>query len=149
MSKRKCRAPLLPYFILLKSSIRRPQLGLMPVQVGPAYNSPALSPLSSRSTNDNGSVEQFPQTKQTPLQRHLAHLARHGFNGVSSGPGDAGGDNLSEESPRDSFIATGGIPITSLSGAASISQTTMGGSIGSIRGRLSKFSSLNFARRDI
>ncbi|KAH9924408.1 cytoplasmic protein [Fomitopsis serialis] len=126
----------------------RPQLGLMPVQVGPAYNSPALSPLSSRSVNDSGSVE-LPQNKQTPLQRHLAHLARHGFNGVSSGPGDAGGDNLSEESPRDSFIATGGIPITGLSGAASVSASTMGGSMGSIRGRLSKFSSLNFARRDM
>ncbi|KAH9830756.1 cytoplasmic protein [Rhodofomes roseus] len=127
----------------------RPQLGLMPVQVGPAYNSPALSPLSSRSVNDNASVELLPHNKQTPLQRHLAHLARHGFNGVSSGPGDAGGDNMSEESPRDSFIATGGIPITNLSGAASVSMSTMGGSIGSIRGRLSKFSSLNFARRDM
>src|ERR1700761_4298621 len=29
--------------------------------------------------------------KQTPLQRHLAHLARHGINGVSSAPGDTGG----------------------------------------------------------
>ncbi|PCH43835.1 cytoplasmic protein [Wolfiporia cocos MD-104 SS10] len=126
----------------------RPQLGVMPVQVLNSPNSASASPLSSRSQVDNGLPgAELPPAKLTPLQRHLAHLARHGFNGVSSGPGDVGSDDMSEDSPRDSYLQHG-VPITTMSGAASITTSTMG-SIGSIRGRLSKFSSLNFSRRDM
>lgn len=86
--------------------------------------------------------------RQTPLQRHLAHLARHGFNGVSSGPGDNGGsDSLSEESPRNSVVTVGNAPAATMSGAASVTTSTLG-SIGSIKGRFSKLGSLNFGRRD-
>ncbi|KZT04604.1 cytoplasmic protein [Laetiporus sulphureus 93-53] len=123
----------------------RPQLGLVPVQVHAAI-SPALSPLSNSSNPDIGQSAEM-SSKQTPLQRHLAHLARHGFNGVSAGPGDVGSDSISEESPRDSYLNNGTL-ITTLSGAASVTGSNIG-SIGSIRGRLSKFSSLNFARRDM
>lgn len=126
----------------------RPSLGVVPVQGGFLTGSPVLSPASSRSQQENIQFSgEMPQAKQTPLQQRLAHLVRHGFNGVASGPGDiVGADDISEESPRDSFINTGAAMAT-LSGAASFTTSTMG-SIGSIRGRLSKFSSLNFARRD-
>lgn len=129
-------------------SSRRPSLGVVPVQGGFLTGSPVLSPASSRSQQENIQFSgEMPQAKQTPLQQRLAHLVRHGFNGVASGPGDiVGADDISEESPRDSFINTGAAMAT-LSGAASFTTSTMG-SIGSIRGRLSKFSSLNFARRD-
>ena len=87
--------------------------------------------------------------QQSILQRNLAHLARHGFNGVSSGPGDNGGsDSFSEESPRNSVVTVGNNPVQTFSGAASVTASTLGGSIGSIKGRFSKFGSLNFGRRD-
>ncbi|THH28531.1 hypothetical protein EUX98_g5658 [Antrodiella citrinella] len=87
-------------------------------------------------------------TKQTPLQRHLAHLARHGFNGVASGPRDhhTSSDSISEGSQRNSYMNGAGIPMN-LQSSASVAGSTMG-SIGSLRGRISKFGSLNFGRRD-
>ncbi|OBZ66616.1 Dedicator of cytokinesis protein 3 [Grifola frondosa] len=127
------------------SALRQP-LAVGPLQVHNLVTSP--SPLSPRSQSENGPYGgEAHWTKQTPLQRHLAHLARHGFNGVSSGPGDNGGsDSFSEESPRNSFVnGSGGAPIANLSGAASMNMSTIG-SIGSIKGRFSKFGSLNFGR---
>lgn len=85
--------------------------------------------------------------KQTPLQRHLAHLARHGFNGVASGPRDhTSSDSISEGSPHNSYVNGAGLPMN-LQSSASVAGSTMG-SIGSLRGRFSKFGSLNFGRRD-
>ena len=108
---------------------------------------------------------------QTPLQRHLAHLAKHGIHAVSSGPNDTGGgiggganggsgsggaggsDSMSINSfggARDSMVVGTSVVPT---GAASVSGSTsvkapsyMGsmGSFGSIKGRLSRFGSLNF-----
>lgn len=110
--------------------------------------STSTSPLSPRS-QENGAYGDAPWMKQTPLQRHLAHLARHGFNGVSSGPGDNGAsDSFSEESPRNSVVTvSNGAPAHILSGAASMTASTLG-SMGSIKGRFSKFGSLSFGRRE-
>lgn len=85
--------------------------------------------------------------KQTPLQRGLAHLARHGVNGVASSPRDTISSDIGELSPRDSFINGSGAQIANISGSASVTTSTMG-SIGSIRGRFSRFGSLSFGRRD-
>lgn len=86
--------------------------------------------------------------KQTPLQRHLAHLARHGITGVSSGPGNNGDSaSISAGSPHDSFVNVGnGIPAAPLSNA-SVSISNLGSSVGSLKGRFSRFGSLNFGRR--
>lgn len=97
-------------------------------------------------------VGDLSSSKQTMLQRHVAHLARHGFNGVASGPGDSGEtDTISEdlESRRDSLMMNGanGIPMTSIPSGASVTASTMG-SIGSMKGRFSKLGGLNFGRRD-
>ncbi|KAH9917284.1 cytoplasmic protein [Amylocystis lapponica] len=128
----------------------RPQNTVVPVQAAHTITT-QLSPASTRlPKGESQSNTDLAATKQTPLQRHLAHLARHGFNGVASGPGDlASSDTLSEGSPRDSFInGSGMVPITMVSGAASMTASTMG-SIGSIKGRFSKFGSLSFGRREI
>lgn len=85
--------------------------------------------------------------KQTPLQRGLAHLARHGFNGVASGPRDNTSDFEEISNPHDSYMNGAGGPVANLSGAASVTASTMG-SMGSLRGRFSRLGSLNFGRRD-
>lgn len=102
-------------------------------------------PLSS---HPNGPItgEHPHSAKQTPLQRHLAHLARHGFNGVASGPRDHTSDSISEGSPHDSYMNGGGMPLN-MQSSASVAGSTLG-SIGSLRGRISRFGSLNFGRRD-
>ncbi|KAJ3545464.1 hypothetical protein NM688_g5622 [Phlebia brevispora] len=124
----------------------RPQFTIAPLDLGHSLTSPSVS---TRSTRENGqpSPEALMSAKQTPLQKGLAHLARHGFNGVASGPRDSGDGELSEESPRDSFV-NGTVPlVANLSGPGSVTTSTMG-SIGSLRGRISRFGSLNFGRRD-
>ncbi|KAL4253449.1 DOCK family protein [Abortiporus biennis] len=129
------------------SSSARPQLAIASIDLN--RNIAASPPLSPQSVRDTAQVSSDAQsTKQTPLQRHLAHLARHGFNGVASGPRDhTGSDSISEGSPHDSYMMNGAsIPINANSGA-SMTTSTMG-SIGSLRGRFSKFGSLNFGRRD-
>lgn len=100
---------------------------------------------------------------RTPLQRHLAHLARHGINGVASAPGDVfggggigggggGADSLSADSPHNSFVnvggGSGGVHAAHASGA-SVAGSYMGsiGSFGSLKGRFSRFPSLNFGRK--
>ncbi|KAI0717219.1 cytoplasmic protein [Cerioporus squamosus] len=127
------------------TTLRTQPLNVGPIHVGVTPSASGASPLSPRSQE---TVAEAPWMKQTPLQRHLAHLARHGFNGVSSGPGDAGGsDSFSEESPRNSVVTVGNNPVPTFSGAASVTASTLN-SIGSIKGRFSKFGSLNFGRRD-
>ncbi|KAI0321083.1 hypothetical protein OF83DRAFT_1168770 [Amylostereum chailletii] len=85
--------------------------------------------------------------KQTPLQKHLAHLARHGMNGVASTPtpgeNGASSDRMSVESPSDSFVNVTGSNVPT----ASTSAASIVGSIGgSLRGRFSRLGSLSFGR---
>ncbi|KAE9401567.1 cytoplasmic protein [Gymnopus androsaceus JB14] len=128
------------------SSSRRP--ALPPLQLGPTLSPPPLSP--------NQLEAPAGPLKQTPLQRHLAHLTRHGINGVSSGPNDAqnGSDSFSVESPHDSFVNVGNgihaLQAAQTSGA-SVATSNFGGSLGSLnslKGRFSRFGSLNFGRRN-
>ena len=112
---------------------------------------PLESPVSPVNGGSGGNPSPTP-SKQTPLQRHLAHLARHGINGLSSAPGDLiGGDSLSAESPHNSFVNVGngihGTPAAQMSGA-SVATSYMGsmGSFGSIKGRFSRLGSINFGR---
>ncbi|KAF8210093.1 cytoplasmic protein [Mycena galopus ATCC 62051] len=118
-----------------------------PLQLGrPVMSPPPMSPRSPMSPPDAA-----PPAKQTPLQRHLAHLARHGINGVSSAPGDTGGsDSLSAESPHNSFVNVGNgvhaVPGAKMSGA-SVATSKSFTSFGSLKGRFSRFGSLNFGRR--
>lgn len=118
-----------------------------PLQLGRSATTPP--PMSPRSPI--GSADAPPPVKQTPLQRHLAHLARHGINGVSSAPGDNGGsDSLSAESPHNSFVNVGN-GVHAVSGAkmsgASVATSKSFTSFGSLKGRFSRFGSLNFGRR--
>lgn len=89
----------------------------------------------------------------TRLQKHIAHLARHGMNAVASGPSDVvdtgmllRSDSLSVNSPQGSFV--------NVTGAASPPATNSGASImGSIsgsfkKGRFSRLGSLSFVRRE-
>jgi len=134
------------------SSASTARFVIPPLNVGRPFNTlapPLESPVSQGETNGKN----HPSTKQTPLQRHLAHLARHGINGVSSAPGDIGGiDSLSAESPHNSFVNVGngihGNSGTQQSGP-SVAASYMGsmGSFGSLKGRFSRFGSLNFGRR--
>ncbi|KAJ3508883.1 hypothetical protein NLJ89_g5517 [Agrocybe chaxingu] len=121
-----------------------------PIQVGRslAMTPPLESPVSPGASISGNAPPA--SSKQTPLQRHLAHLARHGINGVSSAPGDiAGSDSLSTESPHNSFVNVGNGPPTAQTSGASVAPSYMGsmGSIGSLKGRFSRFGSLSFGRR--
>jgi dedicator of cytokinesis protein 3 len=136
------------------SSVRRAPFTLPPLQFGRTMSPPPLSP---QSQEENQAVPG--RVQQTPLQRHLAHLARHGINGVSSAPGESfGSDSVSAGSPHDSFVNVGnGIHAGGSNGVqgsnASVVTSNPGGSGslvslgGSIRGRISRFGSLNFGRR--
>lgn len=133
------------------TSTTRPPYVMPPLQVGhQPMSPPPLSPMITRgailaSDPPSGS-------KQTPLQRHLAHLARHGINGVSSAPGGGGdnGDTASlsiAESPHDSFVnVANGLPAAGFSNA-SVANSNLGSSVGSLKGRFSRFGSLNFGKR--
>lgn len=127
------------------SSTSRPPYVVPPLHVG-RQPTPALAipPLSPR----GGALERQTSFKLTPLQRHLAHLARHGITGVSSGPGNNGDSaSVSVGSPHDSFVnVANGLPAAALSNA-SVSISNLGSSVGSLKGRFSRFGSLNFGRR--
>ncbi|KAK7057298.1 C2 domain in Dock180 and Zizimin proteins-domain-containing protein [Favolaschia claudopus] len=130
------------------TSTTRPRVPFLipPLQLGRPIMSPPMSPRSPMSPPDAP-----PPIKQTPLQRHLAHLARHGINGVSSAPGDTGGsDSLSAESPHNSFVNVGSgvhaVPGAKMSGA-SVATSKSFTSFGSLKGRFTRFGSLNFGRR--
>ena len=117
-----------------------------PTQNGPLQLSrqtmtpPPLSPPSALlspgiSMTESQHEGNFPT--QTPLQRHLAHLVKHGFNGVSSRPDDD--SHLSQSPPNSSANLLGNVP-----GPAS---TTSGTGSGSIKTRLSnRFGNLSFGR---
>ena len=136
------------------SSSATARFGIPPIQVGRSAMTPPLeSPISPVNSGNGGSLSPTTASKQTPLQRHLAHLARHGINGLSSAPGDliGGSDSLSAESPHNSFVNVGngihGTPAAQMSGA-SVATSYMGsmGSFGSLRGRFSRLGSINFGR---
>lgn len=116
-------------------------------------SSPSLEIQSPTSTS-NQTLPISNNKQQTPLQRHLAHLARHGITGVASAPGDmVGSDSMSTDSPRNSFINVGNnnnaIQSTSTAQVSASAPSYMG-SVGSfsLRGRLSRFGSLTFGRRN-
>jgi len=109
--------------------LSRPTMTPPPLSPPSALLSPGIS--MTESQHDGNSPA------QTPLQRHLAHLVRHGFNGLSSRPDND--SHLSRSPPSSSANLPG-----SFGGSASIASVT--GS-GSIKTRLSnKLGSLNFGR---
>lgn len=89
-------------------------------------------------------AEMVSPVKRTPLQLHAAHVARHGINAVSSGWRQ---DTMSSEggtaSPRNSLITVGNGPSMIGPSGASIVMST----VGSIKGRFSRFGSLRSGRR--
>lgn len=106
-----------------------------PMMTPPPFSPPSgLSPGASMTESQHNR----PSSAQlTPLQKHLAHLVKHGFNGVASRPDND--SHLSQSPPNSSANLPGNAP-----GSASIVSAT--GS-GSIKTRLSnKFGSLNFGR---
>ncbi|KAL1743069.1 hypothetical protein HDZ31DRAFT_41774 [Schizophyllum fasciatum] len=120
-----------------------------PLNLGRPLVSPApMSPSSSASPADA-------PVQQTPLQRHLAHLARHGIHGVASAPADAARSaTFSSESLQASFMLSGGALNGAPSGGGaqtsgmSVAASTMGSrSYNSLKGKFSRFGSLNFGRR--
>lgn len=118
-----------------------------PLQLGRPVTPPPLSPRSAHGQDISDTIISL--SRQTPLQRNLAHLARLGFHGVTSGPGDnANSDTLSAGSPPGSFVNVGStIPTVNTSGASVSSN--LSNSIGSIKGRFSRLGgNLNFGRRD-
>ncbi|KAL5528219.1 DCK1 [Sanghuangporus sanghuang] len=153
---------------------------LPPLHVGRSVTTPPASPRSLRTqtaadvpsvTGHGGIVANIagstvPSNKQTPLQRNLAHLARHGFNGVAVGPGPGinmssetavmgmghggiSGETMSATSPQASLVNVGSTiagAASIASGAASMMASNLGTSIGSIKGRFSRLGSLNFGR---
>lgn len=111
---------------------------------GPQTLSP-LSPISPRGAIN--AAEPPPGSKPTPLQRHLAHLARHGINGVSSGPADNGdAASVNMESPGDSYVSVLSNGATQNTGRSNAS-VAPSNSLSSLKGRFSRFGSLNFGRR--
>jgi len=133
---------------LSTTSTSRPAFAMPPLQLGrPVLTPPPHSPQSPR--DDAQPTSEAGGSSKTPLQRHLAHLARHGINGVSSGPRENGGsDSLSTESAQQSFVNVGngvqGVSSAQVSGASIVTSTL--GSIGSIKGRISRFGSLKLGR---
>lgn len=126
---------------------QRPTFVIPPIQVGQPLLTPPHSPKTASGSSATAAVDTVPP-KQTPLQRHLAHLARHGIHGVSSAPGEALHDSNSSDSPRGSLVHVGSVNGT-VPNAGYVYNT--GASVnsvsGSIKGRLSRFGSLNFGRR--
>lgn len=121
------------------TSTSRPYTG--PLQLSrPTLTPPPLSPHEGLSTSPDAMTSPTSPT-QTPLQRHLAHLVRHGFNGVSSRP-ESGDNSVNGVSPPASMVnLMGSVPMT----AASISSGTGATNAGSIKGRFStRFGSLSF-----
>jgi dedicator of cytokinesis protein 3 len=100
-----------------------------------------------------GIVDNASNGKPTLLQRHLQHLAAHGISGVSSGPMDDRGDSDSiSTSPQESYINNGGSGhgngvTNGISGAGVSGASLNTSNIGSIKGRLSRFGTLNFRRQ--
>jgi dedicator of cytokinesis protein 3 len=133
---------------------QRPPFIIPPLQLGRTDLDP--SPVSPTLTHAPSVSEQSllrQSSKQTPLQKHLAHLARYGMGAVSSGPGDrslAGGSESPQSggSPRGSFVNVGGHVDAAASGVSLVASTQ--GSLNShnLKSRFSRFGSFNFGRRE-
>jgi len=130
-----------------------PALNLGRKMMTPPSQSPPQSP-----TSPTASASVLQPQPDSILQRSLAHLARHGFNGVSSSPVDMPGIDSGSlgGSPRNSFVNVGntvhGISAAqhSMGSVANASQMgSMSSFTGSIKGRLSRFGSLNFGRKGV
>jgi len=96
-------------------------------------------------TQTTGTAGAMP-VKRTPLQMHAAHVARHGINGVSAGwrqDGVGGSEVATMASPRHSLITVGNAPSVNGPAGGSIVAST----VGSIKGRFSRFGSLKSGRR--
>ena len=121
------------------SSVSTTRFPLPSINVGRAFA--VTPPLQSPVIDTN------PSSKQTPLQRHLAHLAKHGMNGVSASLGDNAPISPSTESARNSFVHVGASSASTAHqpSGASVAASYMGSlqSFGSIKGRLSRFGSLS------
>ena len=95
-----------------------------PIQNGPLQLSrpvmtpPLLPPSHSLNpginTTESQHDRQSPQL--TPLQRHLAHLVRHGFNGVASRPDND--SHLSHSPPSSSANIPGDAPLSASTASA-------------------------------
>lgn len=110
--------------------LSRPMMTPPPLSPPSGFLSPGLSTTESQS-------EGHSPAQLTPLQRNLAHLVRHGFNGVASRPDSD--SHLSQSPPSSSTNLPANVP-----GSASI--VSAAGS-SSIKARLSnKFGSLSFGR---
>ncbi|KAF8270253.1 C2 domain in Dock180 and Zizimin proteins-domain-containing protein [Lactarius quietus] len=126
------------------ASTTRAPFSIPPLQLPGSQITPPQSPLAT-----------FVSTASQPsrLQKHIAHLARHGMNAVASGPGegvvDTGiprSDSLSVSSPQGSIVnVTGAVEPPQANSGASI----MGSISGSFKkGRFSRLGALSFSRRD-
>jgi dedicator of cytokinesis protein 3 len=127
------------------ASTTRAPFSIPPLQLPGSHISPPQSPLATFVSS---------ASQPTRLQKHMAHLARHGMNAVASGPGegvvDAGiprSDSLSVTSPQGSFVnVTGAAPEPS---ATTSGASIMGSISGSFKkGRFSRLGTLSFGRRD-
>ncbi|KIY44576.1 hypothetical protein FISHEDRAFT_51256 [Fistulina hepatica ATCC 64428] len=133
---------------------------ISPLHIGRSASSSLspLSPVSVSSVLPDTALTPRTTVQQTPLQRHLQHLARHGINGVASAP-EAASDALSVgDSVRNSFaIPTStttlmngvhSVPMQEASsGASMIASTLSMGSLTSLKERFSRLGSLNFVRK--
>ncbi len=133
---------------------QRPPFIIPPLQLGRTDLDP--SPVSPQTQSALASDQTLaPQSsKQTPLQKHLAHLARYGMNAVSSGPGErslaGNSDSQSGGSPRGSFVNVGNQVIdAAVSGVSLVSASNQGSlNSNSLKSRFSRFGSFNFGRRE-
>jgi len=125
------------------SSFSTARFGIPPIQVGRLTMTPPLeSPISDASALS---------VAGTLVPRCAFATASWQDTELSSAPGDliGGSDSLSAESPHDSFVNVGnGIHGTAQMSGASVATSYMGsmGSFGSLKGRFSRFGSLNFSR---
>ena len=128
------------------ASTTRAPFAIPPLHLPGPHITPPQSPIASFS----GSIS----TQPTRLQKHIAHLARHGMNAVASGPGESTGidsgvparsDSFSVSSPHGSFVnVTGNAGPSAGNSGASL----LGSKSGSLKGRFSRFGSLSFGRLD-
>jgi hypothetical protein len=124
------------------SSATRTPFGVHSPPVPPLNITPPQSP----ATSFVGSLIQ-----PTRLQKHIAHLTRHGMNAVASGPGEGidgyihRTDSLSIGSPQGSFVNVTGTAGPSVTNNGSLAGSK---SAGSLKGRFSRLGSLSFGRRD-
>lgn len=108
------------------------------VPLSPSPFTPSLHSMKSsqtENTSDHGSI-----TKATPLKRTLAHLARHGLNGIAPTGNTIPADTASVVTPTATSFINVGAPAPQLQPVQSTPT--------SLKGRLSRLGSLSFGRRE-